>query len=188
MRAFIACLILSRTVSIRSTSSHDISGAKLTAPTPRRPEQQGFSGAGLGLSGGFREGPGWRPQEGADGLEDLFLRAAADFPTASGALPIPREGPNGETTLEADRLSPKAAGKFSAKFGWFVPFPLPSLPHQVPPQNSKQRHDNRSQVPVPPLRRSRPLQSRLVAQPVESESAAPAFIPVESDGRGVQLR
>ena len=49
-------------------------------------------------------------------------------------------------------------------------------------------HVNRSQMPLPPHRRRRHVEPRLVAEPVEARPPAPAFLQVQSDGRGLQLR
>ena len=43
-------------------------------------------------------------------------------------------------------------------------------------------------MPLPPRRRRRHVEPRLVAEPVEARTPAPAFLQVQSDGRGLQLR
>ena len=52
----------------------------------------------------------------------------------------------------------------------------------------EKNHVNRNQMPVPPCRRRRHVEPRLVAEPVEARPPAPAFLQVRSDGRGLQLR
>src|SRR6267142_350277 len=55
-------------------------------------------------------------------------------------------------------------------------------------QTKEKAHVNRSQMPFPPRCRKRHIEPRLVAESVKARTLAPAFLQVQSHGRGLQLR
>src|SRR5882724_330656 len=55
-------------------------------------------------------------------------------------------------------------------------------------QTKKKEDVNRSQMPFPPRCRKRHVEPRLVAEPIKARTPAPAFLQVQSHGRGLQLR